>query len=374
MALGAVDNSRCLMCHTAPTLGKAAKSQPPVLYVDPDKFASSAHGAMACIDCHVDLANQPLVHKRQAATVQCAGCHVMPGLSPDGVHSGVPVGKQPRCKDCHGTHYVRKKVEPGSPVNRSNVESTCAICHRDGPEIRPYLASVHARVQAGSRLPAAVCTDCHRAHDVAATEIIFACSKCHREEFQLYSASVHASGRSAGYTDAPTCTDCHGTHDIRSRKSTDSATYPVNVPDLCGECHGDPVLQQRYGLPSDTVITFRHSYHGVALEHGDTSVATCTSCHQAHDILAPENPLSTVNRKNLPDTCGKCHFGANENYAKGKVHVLARREDSLALYYTASGFKWLTIGTMAMLIGHIILDLWARVRNRICQRKRGEGA
>lgn len=53
------------------------------------------------------------------------------------------------------------------------------------------------------------------------------------------------------------------------------------------------------------------------------------------------------------------------NVAKGATHVEITTEQSALLYYVANGFKWLTIGTMVMLCGHIGLDLFSRVRRRL---------
>ncbi len=40
----------------------------------------------------------------------------------------------------------------------------------------------------------------------------------------------------------------------------------------------------------------------------------CTSCHTAHGSLPKSDPDSTVNPKNVPDTCGKCHHGIEEQF------------------------------------------------------------
>jgi hypothetical protein len=86
-----------------------------------------------------------------------------------------------------------------------------------------------------------------------------------------------------------------------------------------------------------------------------------------HDIRPPDDPLSMVNPKNVPATCGKCHPGANPNFAVGKIHVDAKNKESGIIYWTATFFKWLTIGTMLALIAHIFLDMYGRTR-----RLRGE--
>ncbi len=88
---------------------------------------------------------------------------------------------------------------------------------------------------------------------------------------------------------------------------------------------------------------------------------------RVHDIRPPDDPLSMVNPKNVPKTCGKCHPGANPNFAVGKIHVDAKKKESGIIFWTATFFKWLTIGTMLALIAHIFLDMYGRTR-----RLRGE--
>jgi len=47
--------------------------------------------------------------------------------------------------------------------------------------------------------------------------------------------------------------------------------------------------------------------------------------------------------------------------------VDAKKKESGIIYWTATFFKWLTIGTMLALIVHIFLDMYGRTR-----RLRGE--
>jgi hypothetical protein len=47
--------------------------------------------------------------------------------------------------------------------------------------------------------------------------------------------------------------------------------------------------------------------------------ATCTSCHTAHRELPASDPESTVNRNNVPQTCGVCHHGIEEQFVRS-VH------------------------------------------------------
>lgn len=91
--------------------------------------------------------------------------------------------------------------------------------------------------------------------------------------------------------------------------------------DICGRCHASERLNTKYNLPQDRVKTFFDSYHGLAAQYGSTLAANCGSCHGYHKILPSSDPASTISSAHLVETCGKCHPGANEKFAMGKIHV-----------------------------------------------------
>lgn len=181
------------------------------------------------------------------------------------------------------------------------------------------------------------------------------CLACHSDKTLTKSNGksvfVDESALNASVHGTLNCTDCHKGLDIN--KTPHAAKIP---PPACADCHPD---QEK---------TFRHSYHGVANKLGDKKVATCASCHGSHNILPASDPQSSINPKNLPKTCGKCHPGVNANVTKGKIHVVISKQDQPALFYVSDGFKWLTICTMLALVGHIGLDLFSRFRRRVSRR------
>jgi len=120
----------------------------------------------------------------------------------------------------------------------------------------------------------------------------------------------------------------------------------------------------RYGIEADQVETFEESFHGIAVRFGSKRVANCASCHGTHDIRPSDDPASSVNPANIPRTCGKCHPGANPNYARGKMHINPKVRGAGIVYWVASFFKYLTLVTVAALIVHILLDLWRRFKDR----------
>lgn len=166
----------CLECHGLP--GLAAQGHP--LWLDGHRGASSAHGLLACTDCHKGVDGYP----HRAPQVRCdLPCHA-PGESHEAVvraEKGSVHARpgQPTCGGCHSA---------GAAPRGGAVESLCRSCHADleppgrlfgdSPGAFGYWA--HRRVPAGSRAP--TCPDCHGTHGVgSAAKARAACgaSGCH---------------------------------------------------------------------------------------------------------------------------------------------------------------------------------------------------
>jgi len=202
----------------------------------------------------------------------------------------------------------------------------CLACHDDATATASNGRSiaVAAKVFADSIHGPMACTDCHA--DLAHAEFPHAdtlspvnCSGCHADPVAAYGKSVHAEARSAGNTSAARCVDCHGMHDIRSSQDKTSPTYPLNLPNMCGKCHGDAKIIKTGGIKvGDVFAKYHDSIHGKALEKSGLLVsAKCTDCHGNHEIRRKSDPQSGVFRANSPATCGKCHGGIQALYASG---------------------------------------------------------
>ena len=130
--------------------------------------------------------------------------------------------------------------------------------------------------------------------------------------------SAHGRATAKGKRDAATCTDCHSEHQIQGLKSSSSLKIAGQI---CSKCHASERLATKYRLPPDRVKTFFESYHGLAARYGSTRAANCASCHGVHKILPSADPRSTIHPNHVVETCGKCHPGANANFAQGKIHT-----------------------------------------------------
>ncbi len=379
-------NDVCLACHgEAGFAGDDGRS----LAVDGARFDDGGHGILACTTCHADAAVPHETRPKPVPLDVCATCHdTTVGAYRDGVHGAARaagVEEAPRCSDCHGDiHTVRPHTEPASAAHWSHLARTCARCHADLqltrkfriPVVRPveaYLQSTHARlVAAGKR--AAVCSDCHRAHDVlpasdprasiSRANVPETCGACHADVLAAYRGSVHGEALARGVTEAPVCTDCHGEHRILGPKEPTSPVFAANIPsETCGRCHADARLSEKFGLRAGTVAAFRDSYHGLALRAGRVMVANCASCHGVHDILPASDPRSHVNPANLPATCGRCHPGAGTAFALGSVHGLTPSPGKTAVAWIRLVYLWLIAITIGGMVAHNLLDFAGKVRH-----------
>jgi hypothetical protein len=295
------------------------------LYVDEGMLRASVHAKNKCEDCHADVTEIP--HPPGVRRVQCARCHYNGSLegvpetkkyddyaeSVHGIEMRAGNPKAPVCQDCHGGHNVHASSDSLSTVYKTNV-----------PEV---------------------------------------CGRCHLQPYAEYRTSIHGTALLDGNVwDAPSCTDCHGEHRILRPTDPGSSVYATNVGTTCPRCHAAEGIMSKYGIDSEQVEAYEESYHGIASKYGEKTVANCASCHGVHDIRGHEDPRSLVHVSNIPSTCGKCHPGANPNFARGKIHVRPKSKESGAIYYVATFFKWLTICVIFGLVAHILLDLNRRRR------------
>ena len=317
---------KCMICHGKSELARTERTGRKVpLFVDSTVLDHSVHAEKKCTDCHVDVV-------------------VIPHQAPEKVN----------CRRCH---YAGNTV--GAP---------------DGDLYDQYEHSVHGMEVAAGNPKAPVCQDCHGTHDVLAPNIAESrfshqnlpktCGTCHIDIYATYKESVHGVALANGVTDAPNCANCHGEHNIQRPSNETSKVAPANVTATCSDCHGHKGVASKYGIKTDRTETFEESFHGVAQIMQNTMVANCASCHGYHDILPEEDPQSSINPANIPNTCGKagCHPEATARFASGQIHVNPKSEEAGILYYISRSFMILTVSVLIGLIGFILLDLYRRAR------------
>jgi hypothetical protein len=217
----------------------------------------------------------PPVQAQPLSSEVCLSCHSVPGLEKlrDGKSVSLQVDGETFAHSVHG------------PLG-------CATCHSDVSRV-PHAAELK-RVQ---------------------------CSACHTPVANDFLESVHGKAYEKRLPDAPGCSGCHGKHDILASKNPSSRVYPLNLPRTCGNCHGDPELAKRHNIPvTNAYQLYMDSIHGRALtKSGLLVAANCSSCHGSHRILQAMDLQSSVNRRNVPATCGQCHAGVLKIW-EGSVH------------------------------------------------------
>ncbi|MGC9451893.1 MAG: rhodanese-like domain-containing protein [Oceanipulchritudo sp.] len=205
------------------------------------------------------------------------------------------------CLDCHndpgwteviGGKEVSLHVDPESFAQSVHGDWSCTDCHADIEEVphAPDLAPV-------------------------------SCGDCHPEIDEEYKQSIHGAMNTMGNTDVATCADCHGAHDIKPVDSIESRVFKLNLASTCATCHSNEGLTEEYRMRfPEAANHYAESIHGQALMKFGLIVApSCNDCHGVHNIKPAVNPESMVHHTNIDETCGACHVGIAEQYARS-VH------------------------------------------------------
>jgi cytochrome b subunit of formate dehydrogenase len=230
-------------------------------------------------------------------------------------------GEDQRCLNCHGQEHITTI----SPEERE----TMVIVPDSGMPKRknPAALFVDQSLLAKGFHSEVSCVECHTGaeslpHPARLSEP--QCESCHEKEVKEVSGSRHAKVIRTVDPQPPRCWDCHGGHEIRVWRMVS----PREKIRACASCH------QKYsgrmaGLENGGVLvrSYQDSVHGQSKPGTEEVGATCEDCHGNHEILPVKDPRSTVNRLNIPDTCGRCHAKIRQEF-ESTVHAeVARRND-----------------------------------------------
>jgi cytochrome b subunit of formate dehydrogenase len=369
-------NRDCLACHGKPSLKGVAFGDSMSLYVDSQTYATSVHGqqAVGCAQCHTEVtASLARPCSTIRSKVDCSVCHAAEVAQYDSSRHGTLAATgdpdAPTCEDCHAKHAELADTVRASPTFARNVPTLCATCHRAGEKaakrigakgsgvVLAYEESIHGKglLQSGLTVTA-TCTSCHTAHrelppddprsTVNPANVPSTCGKCHSGIEAQFRHSIHAAGvgKPMGDIPLPSCIDCHTSHKI---SRTDLANFRLRMLDQCGRCH-----QAEAGSYFETV-------HGKVSRLGDLGAAKCYDCHGTHDILPPNDPRSTLSRRNIEQTCSQCHTGVNRRFVGYLTH--ATHHDPKRYPFLFAAFWAMTsllVGTMTFASGHTLAWLW----------------
>lgn len=178
------------------------------------------------------------------------------------------------------------------------------------------------------------------------------CQKCHVDEAKVWEKSTHGKLFQEG-KDTALCTDCHGSHNVLRTDDPESMVVGKESVETCVKCH-----EHKYKE------TYEETFHGRSVSLGSKKSATCVSCHGSHSILGPEDPASSVNKANVPNTCAKCHLNPSPGFAQATEHAEMKAQGPGATtYWTLKFFTWLTIIVFTLLIIHMEIELWRRLQH-----------
>jgi hypothetical protein len=261
----------------------------------------------------------------------------------------------------------------------------CFECHQDLGRLGKSVGQIQARRlwvehdEYSTSIHNHQCNVCHIGwdqakesgrHEVRGTSVL--CSECHDVQAKDYDSSIHGTLAASGDLNAPRCTTCHGIHGIRKVTDPASSVYRRNLPATCAKCHDSEEIAARYDLPPNRLRTFENSYHGIAVKFRRVTAADCASCHNPHLILPPSDQRSSVNQANLAKTCGRCHPGAGEQFAAGKIHVTATKDSSPGMFFVRKFYTYFISGLITLFVIYIILEHTGAARARKNLRSKGE--
>ncbi len=176
---------------------------------------------------------------------------------------------------------------------------------------------------------------------VARANVPDTCGACHANVKEVWANSHHGKLRQSNVLQAPGCTDCHSTHEIRQHSDP---RFQLAVTEQCGTCH------------ADFSKTYRDTCHGQVTQLGFAQIATCASCHGAHEVLPASNPKSKVSPQNRLATCQQCHPKATANFVSFDPHANKHSSERGITLFVASKFmELLLLGVFAFFGAHTLL-------------------
>lgn len=340
-----ISDEVCLECHGQPGLTTELKNGEELdLYVPAEAHTNSVHGELgyACVQCHTTVGDYP-----------------------------------------HPEFITQNQREVTLRLNEA-----CQRCHQNQYELAHD--SVHASALEEGNPQAAVCTDCHTAHDTrritdpethellpeARTWIPQTCARCHSTIFDKYLHSVHGSALvEEGNTDVPTCIDCHGVHNI---EDPTTAAFRLNSPQMCAECHTDSTIMDKYGISTDVLNTYVSDFHGTTVvlfeqtsPDAEINKPVCFDCHGVHDIAHADDPHKGLQvRGNLLGRCQSCHPDATENFPDAWLsHYIPSPDKNPLVYYVNLFYMIIIPGVVGGMVVIVSLDAGRTLLNRYRQRK-----
>jgi predicted CXXCH cytochrome family protein len=383
----AADDSACLECHgSVQQVTDAAGALE--LKLSPERIGAlvvqaptkgNVHEGIACLDCHPKAADVPHPAGMLAGN-PCVTCHDDALKKVNTSAHRDPAGDshlKAQCWACHSAHDVRPPTDPKSALAPFNVASRCLACH----DRRDYLIGVHGQgIQLAGLDFAATCVSCHGGHDILAPSIAgsrvarrnisFTCGKCHARVAETYRKSVHGAALMAtDNPDVPTCVDCHRAH------GTVDPLLPqfrLASPEICGRCHSNPKIMDKYGISTAVYSTYVADFHGTTAElfraatpDHPLNQAVCYDCHGFHDVEAVTKVGKQQIKERLLVRCQVCHPQATTRFLSAWTdHYVPSPTRYPLIYWVREFYRLVIPGTIGFFLLYIAVDVWGRRRRR----------
>ncbi len=328
--LYADDPDNCLLCHGYRGLSRFDETldRVHVFFVDPGYSAArrGPHARLACTACHERSEVASIPHE-PVSPVNCTrACHLNDpgGLERRFSHDNIlPMLAQ----SAHSAEAISKLSFSGGALLGEN-QSLCLYCH-DEPLFRDPLLTIPNFNEISGR-------------------VFDRCDVCHSDKVDVD-------------------IEYYVRH-IASRFQP--ARTPLEMAQACAVCHSDTQVLRDTEM-KDSVASFLRSFHGKAALLGDFSTADCLSCHvrsgsNAHLMLPPKDPASSVHPANVADSCRSttCHPGADKQIADTAVHLNLPTAHGTIEYFLAATFIFLTITTFGPSAVLVLLDLFQVIVGR----------
>jgi cytochrome b subunit of formate dehydrogenase len=309
-AVETIPKEKCLRCHDDP---EAESDDGRSIAVLASRFSAGAHKRLDCVDCHTDAltTRHPRNNLGKVTFEPCMRCHEDEiGPFHDSVHAKVRGDEPASCQGCHGElHTTPRSRDPNAPMSAVNQLHNCGQCHKDMMD--GYLGSVHARALLVSGLNIApACSDCHGSHDIkrhidpqsrsSHQKSPETCGSCHEGILKVWIESAHGALWKEG-KDGPLCSTCHSAHSIQDPTTITSREH---MPNECGNCHDDKIRSfhdsfhgkaTEVGRRQAATCSDCHTpHHNLPVSDPNSSVnpanlmETCgnSSCHVGHTVNA----------------------------------------------------------------------------------------
>jgi nitrate/TMAO reductase-like tetraheme cytochrome c subunit len=406
----------CSSCHTEFSVDKHPKRR----FRSLKQYRIMA--SRSCRNCHPDdeISQKPihtrlLQGEKEGRTNTCTGCHGAHTVTP------VPGGKtfldeENYCLKCHGYDLnmsfrngeaVSLKIDMGILETSVHNKLTCSDCHygfsseehpqRNFRTKREYsiassescrrchfdkytktMASTHYSVLSQGNLRAPVCTDCHGSHSISRGSKDRAvttkkCQQCHPEIYGIYARSVHGKALFDEHNqDVPICIDCHKSHDIRNPLALE---WHESIPEMCGNCHSNKAVMEKYGFSTDVVKTYLSDFHGItlgfyrkqreSLDKPARPIAVCTDCHGTHNISSTRGTEAAALKVNLVKRCNQCHLNASKDFPDAWLSHYEPNIKNAPLVFIVNLLYKIFIPVMVIgLFLQILLHVWRYAMDR----------